>query len=229
MLGSGLRPGEAYALTEKDIDFENNVIYVNKTLIYQKWEHMGDTKKTFHLDGPKTYCSVREVPMSTMAREALRRQIKQKRVVSSKKHAMVLKRAAPKGFEDLLFTTIYDTPLESQIVNDAIDRILKEMNYIREEAEVLDDIHPHCFRHTFATRCIESGMNPKTLQKILGHATLEMTMNLYVHVTEERKVLEIDTFNTYIDKIRNIPTIENVEPKRSQIEGEGDKITSKAQ
>ena len=72
-------------------------------------------------------------------------------------------------------------------------------------------------------------MNPKTLQKILGHATLEMTMNLYVHVTEERKVLEIDTFNTYIDKIRNIPTIENVEPKRSQIEGEGDKITSKAQ
>ena len=59
MLGSGLRPGEAYALTEKDIDFENNVIYVNKTLIYQKWEHMGDTKKTFHLDGPKTYCSVR--------------------------------------------------------------------------------------------------------------------------------------------------------------------------
>lgn len=47
MLGSGLRPGEAYALTEKDIDFENNVIYVNKTLIYQKWEHMGDTKKLF--------------------------------------------------------------------------------------------------------------------------------------------------------------------------------------
>lgn len=229
MLGSGLRPGEAYALTEKDIDFENNVIYVNKTLIYQKWEHMGDTKKTFHLDGPKTYCSVREVPMSTMAREALQRQIKQKRVVSSKKHAMVSKRAAPKGFEDLLFTTIYDTPLESQIVNDAIDRILKEMNYTREEAEVLDDIHPHCFRHTFATRCIESGMNPKTLQKILGHATLEMTMNLYVHVTEERKVLEINTFNTYIDKIRNIPTIESVEPKRSQIEGEGDKITSKAQ
>lgn len=72
-------------------------------------------------------------------------------------------------------------------------------------------------------------MNPKTLQKILGHATLEMTMNLYVHVTEERKVLEIDTFNTYIDKIRNISTIESVEPKRSQIEGEGDKITSKAQ
>ena len=56
-----------------------------------------------------------------------------------------------------------------------------------------------------------------------------MTMNLYVHVTEERKVLEIDTFNTYIDKIRNISTIESVEPKRSQIEGEGDKITSKAQ
>ena len=53
----------------------------------------------------------------------------------------------------------------------------------------------HTFRHTFATRCIESGIQPKTLQKYLGHATLQMTMDLYVHVTEDFKREEIKKLN----------------------------------
>lgn len=44
----------------------------------------------------------------------------------------------------------------------------------------------HILRHTFATRCIESGMKPKTLQKLLGHSNIGITMNLYVHTTEEK-------------------------------------------
>ena len=53
-----------------------------------------------------------------------------------------------------------------------------------------DGIHiqkfrPHAFRHTFATRAIENGVNPKTLQKLLGHSTLQMTMDLYCHVTDD--------------------------------------------
>ncbi len=47
-------------------------------------------------------------------------------------------------------------------------------------------------RHTFAARCIEGGMMPKTLQKILGHSNIGITMNLYVHITEEEKQREID-------------------------------------
>jgi len=50
----------------------------------------------------------------------------------------------------------------------------------------------HVLRHTFATRCIEGGMLPKTLQKILGHSNIGITMNLYVHITEEEKKKEID-------------------------------------
>ncbi len=44
---------------------------------------------------------------------------------------------------------------------------------------------PHCLRHTFATNCIENGMRPKTLQKILGHNSLNMTMDLYCHVSDD--------------------------------------------
>lgn len=49
----------------------------------------------------------------------------------------------------------------------------------------------HVLRHTLATRCIEGGMMPKTLQKILGHSNIGITMNLYVHITEEEKQKEI--------------------------------------
>lgn len=52
----------------------------------------------------------------------------------------------------------------------------------------------HTLRHTFATRAIEAGMKPKTLQEILGHANIGITMNLYVHVTEEEKEKEIKKF-----------------------------------
>ena len=49
----------------------------------------------------------------------------------------------------------------------------------------------HTLRHTFATRCIEAGMRPKTLQMILGYSNIGITMNLYVHVTDEEKVKEL--------------------------------------
>lgn len=50
----------------------------------------------------------------------------------------------------------------------------------------------HILRHTFAIRCIEAGMMPKTLQKILGHSNIGITMNLYVHITEDGKHKEIE-------------------------------------
>lgn len=199
ILGSGLRPGEAYALEEKDCDFEKRIIHVNKTLIYQEWEHAGDNKKTFHIDGPKTYTSIRDVPMSDVAKEALERQIIQKRIIASRIHTGNKK--APEGMESLLFTTRFDTPLESQIVLEALKKCVDDMNIMKDDIERMEYVHVHTFRHTFATRCIEAGMQPKTLQKILGHATLQMTMDLYVHVTDERKHEEMDLLDKSINNI----------------------------
>lgn len=55
----------------------------------------------------------------------------------------------------------------------------------------------HTLRHTFATRAIEAGMKPKTLQEILGHANIGVTMNLYVHITEDEKEKEIKKFEAF--------------------------------
>lgn len=199
ILGSGLRPGEAYALEEKDCDFDKRIIKVTKTLIYQKWEHAGDTQKTFHIDGPKTYTSVREIPMSDLTYQALQRQIIQKKIIAKRQHTGNI--VIPEGMENLLFTTKFNTPICTQNVIDDLKKRIDALNIMRDDMEQIEPVHVHTFRHTFATRCIEAGMQPKTLQKILGHATLQMTMDLYVHVTDDRKHEEIGLLDEAVNKI----------------------------
>ena len=62
-----------------------------------------------------------------------------------------------------------------------------------EKAEI-KHISMHTLRHTYATRAIERGINPKVLQKLLGHATLQTTMDTYVHVTDDSKELAVRQF-----------------------------------
>ena len=62
---------------------------------------------------------------------------------------------------------------------------------IRRDGKEFEPIHIHTLRHTFATRCIENGMQPQVLKTILGHSSLSMTMDLYSHVLPDTKVEEM--------------------------------------
>ena len=75
---------------------------------------------------------------------------------------------------------------------DGINRAEQE-KAMKEKREplVFEKMSPHALRHTFATRAFEKGMKPKTVQEILGHSSLSMTMDLYTHVTEDTKVEEM--------------------------------------
>lgn len=169
-VNTGLRPGELFALTEDDLDFEKKEISINKTLVYQKYR--GDTKKTYHVLPPKTKSSYRNVPMNSICEERLKSQLERKKSLSEKYT----------NDNASIFVTKFNTRISSQIFCDAINRI-------RDEAELGGDeiakFSGHTFRHTFATRCIERGIQPKVVQKYLGHATLSMTTDLYIHVSEE--------------------------------------------
>lgn len=193
-ISTGLRPGELYALEAEDLDFEKKVIHITKSLSYQKFE--GDTGKTFHMGKTKTKSSYRDVPMNKRCEIALKKQLLQKRVVSGRNGAKTLK-----GFENLIFTTKYDTPLNAQIYADAIKAIVEQINLMREELEQFETFSGHCFRHTFATRCFEAGIQPKTVQKYLGHATLQMTMDLYTHVLENHLSDEMDKLDSRLEMI----------------------------
>ena len=186
-VSTGLRPGEVCALEESDLDFDNHMISVSKTLLYQKLN--GDEGKEFHIGPPKTESSVRTVPMSEVCEKALREQIRLKRLLSEKY-------IQNNEFQNLLFVTKFNTPICSVVLNDAIKRIVNEINLQRDEIELFPSFSAHTFRHTFATRCIEAGILPKTVQGYLGHATLQMTMDLYVHITEEFKQKELEKLNS---------------------------------
>lgn len=100
-------------------------------------------------------------------------------------------RKAPEGYEDLVFVTTKNTPISPRDTTVVMKMISDRIASERPEFEPLT---LHTLRHTFATRCIERGMNPKTLQIILGHSSVHITMNLYCHVTEDMLVSEMSKF-----------------------------------
>lgn len=193
-ISTGMRIGEIAALRKEDIDFENKLINVNRTLVYQKYE--SDTCKTFHFELPKTKTSMRQIPMNKQCELALKKQFLQKNVINNKRP-----KKCDEQFQDLLFTTKYNTPLNAQIICDSIKRIIDEVNLMRDETEEMETFSCHCFRHTFATRCFEAGIQPKTVQSYLGHASLQMTMDLYTSVLKEHKMSEMDKLGNALAKI----------------------------
>ena len=90
------------------------------------------------------------------------------------------------------------------IYNDAILKIINEINLAKDPLEEIEKFSAHCFRHTFATRCFESWIQPKTVQSYLGHASLKMTMDLYTHVLDDKKKEEMNKFESLMDKLSNV-------------------------
>ena len=180
-VNTGLRPGELFALQLSDVDLENGYIDVNKTLVYQKY--LDDDCKTFHIEPPKTKQSYRKVPINSICKAYLEKQFELKKVISGKR---------PKQQNDYLFVTKFNTPLNSVIYSDAIKAVIRQINLVRPLDNQFDVFSGHTFRHTFATRCFENGVDAKVVQSYLGHASLKMTMDLYTHVTEEKSSLDIE-------------------------------------
>lgn len=180
-VNTGLRPGELFALQLSDIDMENGYIDVNKTLVYQKY--LTDTRKTFHVEPPKTKQSYRKVPINSVCRMYLERQFELKKIVLEKR---------PKQQNDYLFVTKFNTPLNSVIYSDAIKAVVRQINLMRSKDNQFPVFSGHTFRHTFATRCFENGIEPKVVQSYLGHASLKMTMDLYTHVTDDKSLYDIE-------------------------------------
>ena len=187
-LETGMRIGELIGLKWSDIDFANRTIYVNRTLVYIKSDDESSpnyNKWGFEFHEPKTDKGRRKIPMTLKAYQILKRQQLWKRGMETKGYK------APEGYEDLVFTTTKNTPISPRDTTVVMKYITER---IRKKKPDFESVTPHTLRHTFATRCIERGMNPKTLQIILGHSTIQLTMNLYCHVTDDMLISEMSKF-----------------------------------
>ena len=165
LLNTGCRIGEAAPLKETDI--VKGQVHIIRTVI--RAENCG------YLIGEdtKTAAGRRTIPLTQDARQALADQRRQNEIVHG----------AGIAFDKPIFRPIRGSVLKGSCVNEDIARICVEAG--------IDRFTVHAFRDTFATRCVESGMQPKTLQDILGHTDINMTMALYAHVMDETKAQQI--------------------------------------
>ena len=110
-----------------------------------------------------------------------------------------------------MFTTKFGTPINAEIECEAIKVIIDGINLIRDNVDCMEYFGGHCFRHTFASNCYRNGCSWKVIQRLLGHATLSMTMDLYVHLFEDELDESIDKLSEAMDKLEAMNMSEEVD------------------
>lgn len=156
-MSTGLRIGELCALRWEDVDLEKRILTVRKTL--QRVQIKGEDRKTkLIITDPKSESSKREIPLTKSIVKYLEEY---------------------KSIDDNYVISGCSKPVEPRTLQYRFAKILKNVK--------LPSIHFHALRHMFASTCIKKGFDVKALSEILGHSSVEITLNRYVHSSFEQK------------------------------------------
>ena len=176
----GLRIGEALALQTTDINLHKNIITISKTLTTDK------NRKVIMGDTTKTYAGQRQIPIPDSLLDTVKNQM----------------RLAENHKDKLLFVDKNNYYLSPRNANTLLQKITKRLG--------IENISSHSLRHTYGTRCIESGMRAVTVQRLMGHTDISITLNTYTSILNKFKEQELEKVNEYYlnnDILNNKPLL----------------------
>lgn len=173
LLHTGLRISELCGLTVSDIDFEQGFIRVNHQINYDKGK--------YSINEPKTDSGIREIPMLEPVRKALMDEIKGR---------IDVQQILIDSYSDFVFLNQKSLPMYAHCYSNAFSSLIKKYNKYHKGNE-LPLITPHTLRHTFCTNMANKKITPNTLQYIMGHKNITMTLGYYTHGTAQSAMVEM--------------------------------------
>lgn len=196
MFLTGMRIGEIGALKWSNVDFKNKCIHITNSLSCQYEKGV----KRMRITTPKTQNSYRDIPFIGQIEEMLLSQ--KSKCEKLRKQLGNRWRSVGEEYEDLVFVTTMGSPILRYHAEKEIKKLVNSINLkeammaTREgrEPEYFETLYPHAIRHTFCSRCFLKGMNPKVVQKLMGHQHFSTTMDIYTHVTQDTVDDEVQKF-----------------------------------
>lgn len=174
LFNTGLRISEFVGLTRADIDFKNMKINVDHQL--QRYAKIG-----YRIEKPKTESGIRQVPMTQEVADCFRK------IFKSRKYPKV--EPMIDGYSGFLYLDKNGMPTVALHWEKYFQHICQKYNQIYRNQ--MPKVTPHVCRHTFCSRMAAARMNPKTLQYIMGHSDISVTLNTYTHLGFEDAIEEM--------------------------------------
>ena len=168
-LYTGIRIGELCALQWDDISLEKKTLHIQKTMLRIQTDDENQKTKVV-ITPPKSSCSVRTIPVQDILVEYLAR--------------------FEEGPDAYLLTGSAEKYIEPRTMQNRFKSVLNKCG--------IHSANFHALRHTFATRCVEAGFDVKSLSEILGHSSVNITLNRYVHPTMEMKRSNMNRLSEFL-------------------------------